>query len=264
MTDRSIRFDDGSAYEQYMGVWSRLVGEDFLNWLAPATGRRWLDVGCGNGAFTAMIVERCAPASVDGVDPSEEQLVFARERRDAQSARFRAGDAMALPYPDEAFDVAVMPLVLFFVPEPKRGVYEMKRVVSPGGLVAAYAWDMAGGGFPYETLHCELRALGVSVPSPPSPEASRREVLLDLWRSAGLEAIEARAFTVTRTYPDFETYWSIVREGPSVKARIATMPTGDASELRARMRVRLPADAAGRITCQARANAIRGRVAGRV
>ena len=79
MTDQ-IRFDDGAAYERYMGVWSRIAGETFLDWLAPEPGLRWLDVGCGNGAFTELIVARCAPAAVDGIDPSEAQLAFARKR----------------------------------------------------------------------------------------------------------------------------------------------------------------------------------------
>ena len=64
-----IRFDDGAAYDHYMGVWSRLVGDVFLDWLAPAHGLRWLDVGCGNGAFTERLVARCAPGLVEGIDP---------------------------------------------------------------------------------------------------------------------------------------------------------------------------------------------------
>src|SRR4051812_30481386 len=139
VTDQ-IRFDDGAAYERYMGKWSQLAGETFLDWLAPAAGLRWLDVGCGNGAFTEMLVERCAPLSVHGIDPSEAQLAYARSRAASRVAQFQPGDAMALPFPDNAFDAAVMPLVIFFVPEPARGVAEMARVVSPGGLVAAYAW----------------------------------------------------------------------------------------------------------------------------
>ena len=159
MTDQ-IRFDDGAAYERYMGEWSRLAGETFLDWLAPKAGLRWLDVGCGNGAFTEMLVERCAPASVQGIDPSEGQLAYARARPAARLAQFRQGDAMALPFPDDTFDAAVMPLVIFFVPEPARGVAEMARVVCPGGAVTAYAWDMEGGGFPYQALHDEMRGLG--------------------------------------------------------------------------------------------------------
>src|SRR5512143_866671 len=120
MATDHIRFNDGAAYEPYMGKWSQLVGEAFLEWLAPQPGLRWLDVGCGNGAFTQLIVERCAPASVDGIDPSDAQLDFARARMTAPNATFHRGDAMALPFADDSVDVAVMPLVIFFVPEPAR------------------------------------------------------------------------------------------------------------------------------------------------
>src|SRR3954471_1967062 len=129
-----------------MGKWSQLAGDTFLDWLAPAPGLRWLDVGCGNGAFTEMVVERCAPALVQGIDPSEAQLAFARTRHTAGVAEFCQGDAMALPFLDNTFDAAVMPLVIFFVPEPPRGVAEMARVVGPDGIVAAYGWDLHGGG----------------------------------------------------------------------------------------------------------------------
>src|SRR5262245_47724696 len=78
MSKPTIRFDDGAGYERMMGTWSRLVGEKFLQWLAPSPGWRWIDVGCGNGAFTELLVERCAPAEIAGVDPSEAQLAFAR------------------------------------------------------------------------------------------------------------------------------------------------------------------------------------------
>lgn len=113
---------DGAAYERYMGKWSQLAGENFLDWLAPNAGLRWLDVGCGNGAFTEMLAERCEPVSVQGLDPSEEQLAFARTRPASHIAEFRKGDAMALPYPEDSFDAAVMPLVIFFVPDPRPGI----------------------------------------------------------------------------------------------------------------------------------------------
>jgi SAM-dependent methyltransferase len=263
MTEPAIRFEDGAAYERYMGVWSRSAGETFLDWLASKPGSRWLDVGCGNGAFTARLAERCAPASLDGVDPSAAQLAFARTVPALHAARFREGDAMALPYPDDAFDAAVMPLVIFFVPDPPRGVAEMARVTRPGGTVAAYAWDMPGGGFPYETLREEMAALNVPAPSPPSPEASRMENLRGLWSGAGLEAVETRAIRVQRTYADFEEFWTIVRGGPSMGPRLAAMAPEPLELLKTRLRARLPADAAGHITCNAVANAVKGRVPAR-
>src|SRR4051812_16784025 len=118
MATTEIRFDDGAAYERYMGTWSQLVGATFLDWLAPQPGWRWLDVGCGNGAFTEMLVERCAPAHIEGIDPSEAQLAYARSRPALHGlAQFRQADAMALPFEANAFDAAVMPLVIFFVPD---------------------------------------------------------------------------------------------------------------------------------------------------
>ncbi|HLM54890.1 MAG TPA: class I SAM-dependent methyltransferase [Pyrinomonadaceae bacterium] len=259
MTDQ-IRFDDGAAYERYMGEWSRLAGETFLDWLDPEAGLRWLDVGCGNGAFTEMLVGRCAPASVHGIDPSEGQLAYARTRPAARVAQFSQGDAMAQPFPDDTFDAAVMPLVIFFVPDPARGVAEMARVVRPGGFVTAYAWDMEGGGFPYEALQAEMRGLGVAVPTPPSPGASRIDAMRDLWAGAGLESVETREITVRRTFADFDDYWTTVLGGPSVGPQLAAMVSEVRELLKARMRARLPSDASGRITYSARANAVKGRV----
>jgi ubiquinone/menaquinone biosynthesis C-methylase UbiE len=255
-----IRFSDGAAYERYMGKWSQLAGETFLDWLAPKPGWRWLDVGCGNGAFSEMLVERCAPVSVQGIDPSEAQLAYARTRPGSRLAQFRQADAMALPFSDDSFDAAVMPLVIFFVPEPARGVAEMARVVRPGGFVTAYAWDMPGGGFPYEALQTEMRRLGAAVPQAPSLDASRIDVLRELWTGAGLDAVETREIAVQRTFADFDDYWTTILGGASVGPPLAAMAAEDLALLKTRMRERMPADSAGRITDGARANAVKGRV----
>jgi SAM-dependent methyltransferase len=260
MVTNQIRFDDGAAYERYMGKWSQLAGETFLDWLAPAPGLRWLDVGCGSGAFTEMIVDRCAPASVHGIDPSEGQLAYARTRAAARIAQFRQGDAMAQPFADDEFDVAVMPLVIFFVSDPPRGVAEMRRVVRPGGTVCAYAWDMPGGGFPYAALRSEMRALGVDVPEPPSPDASRLDAMAELWTGAGLAGVQTRDITVQRTFESFDDYWTTILGGSSVGSKLAAMTPDELTVLETRMRALLPAEPDGRVVCHARANAVKGRV----
>ena len=262
MSNDQIRFDDGAAYERYMGKWSRIAGDAFLDWLAPQPGLRWLDIGCGNGAFTEMLVENVAPIAVHGIDPSREQLDYVRTRPALRDAEFHVGDAMALPFPNDTFDAAVMPLVIFFVPDPARGVAEMARVVSPVGIVAAYAWDVTGGGFPYAALQAEIRGMGVALPSEPSPGASRIDAMRELWTGAGLESVETREITVQRTFADFEDYWTIILGGASVRAALAAMATDDLAMLKERMRAHLPSDADGRITCSARANAVKGRVPG--
>lgn len=260
MAESQIRFEDGAAYERMMGSWSRLAGTIFLDWLAPSSGLKWIDVGCGNGAFTELLVERCAPAEVQGIDPSEGQLAFARTRPAARLAKFGRGDAMALPFSADTFDAATMALVIFFVPDPAQGVAEMVRVVRPGGMIAAYAWDMLGGGFPLEPIRIEIRAMGITPLSPPSAEASRIEALRELWTQAGLDEVETRDITVQRTFADFEDFWATGLLGSSIGPTVAAMSSADVELLKARVRARLPADAAGRINYAARANAVKGRV----
>lgn len=255
-----IRFDDGAAYERYMGVWSRLAGTQFLDWLAPAPGLRWLDVGCGNGAFTEELVARCAPSAVAGIDPAPAQIEFARSRPALAAARFEVADAMALPFAEASFDAAVMPLVIFFVPEPARGVAEMRRVLRPGGEASAYAWDMPGDGFPYRAVQDALRALGRKVPLPPNPEASSLANLLALWREAGFESIETRVIEVEREFESFEDFWVTVRAAPSVGPLFAELGREDSARLQERVRLQLLGDGDGAVRIKAHANAVRGRV----
>ena len=106
-----------------------------------------MDVGCGNGAFTELLVERCRPAEVQGVDPSPQQIGFARKRHSAKIAEFRQGDAMALPFPDNRFDAAIMALSSSLFQSRHEALPRWPAWSVPEGFVAAYAWDMEGGGF---------------------------------------------------------------------------------------------------------------------
>jgi ubiquinone/menaquinone biosynthesis C-methylase UbiE len=260
MADQSIHFTDGDVYQRTMGVWSRLAGEQFLDWLGPAPGLRWIDIGCGNGAFTELLVERCAPAETYGLDPSEAQLAFARNRATAQGADFLQGDALALPFPNNRFDAAVMALVIFFLSNPAKGVAEMARVVRPGGIAATYVWDMLGGGFPWEPIHAGMREIGITPLLPPTINASRLDVLRDLWTAAGIEATELQTITVQRIFLSFDEFWSTTTLAASLQPTLATMTSDAIERLKAQVRQRLPADALGHIVYSARANAITGRV----
>jgi SAM-dependent methyltransferase len=259
VTGQKIQFTDGAAYEETMGVWSRLAGNVFLDWVAPAPGLRWIDIGCGNGAFTELLAERCSPLEVQGIDPSEGQLAYARTRAAAGVATFQTGDAMALPFPAETFDAAVMALVVVFVPEPATGLREMVRVVRPGGIVATYVWDMLGGGFPLDPILMEMEAMGLAYPRPPRIEVSGMAALLELWDGAAIDEVETCEITVARIFPDFGDFWRIYARSPSLASILAGLSARDAETLKARVRSRLPADAEGRITYEARANAIKGR-----
>jgi ubiquinone/menaquinone biosynthesis C-methylase UbiE len=177
-------------------------------------------------------------------------------------AEFRRGDAMALPFQDGTFDVAVMALVIFFVPEPAKGVAEMVRVVAPGGTVAAYAWDFPGGGFPLEPIQTELEAMGMTRVLPPSAGASKVEALQKLWKDAGLVDVETRRIDVQRSFVDFDDFWTAATLAPTLGALFASMASDDVARIKTRVRGYLKEDGVGRVTYGAWANAIKGRVSG--
>jgi len=258
---QGIRFEDGDAYDRGMSPWSRLAGQTFLDWLSPGPRQQWLDVGCGTGAFAGLVAERCAPAEVQGVDPSEGQLATARMRHGAPNVAFHKADAMALPFEPRRFDAAVMALVIFFVPDPVSGVAEMARVVRPGGWVGAYAWDVLGGGFPFDPIWEATRAAGVEPLLPPNPSAGEMQSLHRLWTAAGLEAVETREIVVERTFATFEDYWMTSTITGGVRPTLDAMPAAELDKLKSRVRARMPTDAHGRVTWRARANAVKARVA---
>jgi SAM-dependent methyltransferase len=256
-----IRFDDGAAYERSMGVWSGLAGEVFLDWLTPAPGGRWVDVGCGNGAFTELIMRRCAPAEVQALDPSEGQLAFARGRAGAQGATFHQGDALALPFDADRFDAAVMALVIFFVPDPAKGLAEMARVVRPGGTVAAYAWDFSRFGFPYEPIQSALRAQGYYPPRPPHWAVAARDPLAALWGWAGLKDVAIRDIRVRRSFASFDDFWDSTVPSGALASLVASLPPADLAAVRDRTRATVE-QPDGSVAYDSLATAVRGTVPG--
>ena len=259
MSVMNICFDDGAGYEQMMGKWSTLASTVFLDWLQAPEGQRWVDIGCGNGAFTETLIDRCAPSAVSGIDPSEGQLNYAKQRDTCRTVDYRQGDAMSLPYASGSFDVAVMALVLFFVPEPVKGVAEMVRVVRPDGTVCAYVWDLLEGGFPLLAIQEQMRAMGITPMLPPSPEISRMIELRKTWIDAGLVSVQTTEIKVQRSFKDFDDYWNTALLGSSVGPTIKAMQASDYETLRTGVRQRLPLAENGQIIISARANAVTGR-----
>lgn len=217
----------------------------------------WVDVGCGKGAFTELLVAKSAPSSVCAIDPSDGQIATARQKLSAKQVEFSIGDATALPYDVNRFDVAVMALVLFFVPDAYKGASEMVRVTKPGGMVASYTWDTLRRGSPTQPLWEEMDALGKPAQRPPSADVSRYEALRALWAKLGIRDVETRELVVERTFANFDDYGlSMVVSSPAgVLGRLSE--TGSA-ELKRRLQARLPASANGEITVHASAAAIKG------
>jgi ubiquinone/menaquinone biosynthesis C-methylase UbiE len=258
MSQAANLFDDGEAYERLMGRWSRLAGEKFLDWLGAAKDLKWVDVGCGNGAFTELLIERCAPASVVGVDPSEGQLAYARTRGGAKRAEFRIADAQSLPFPDNSFDAGAMALVIVFVPDAVKAAAEMARVVRPGGVVATYMWDFPDG-TPLSPLSRAIKALGFEPPERPNVQAAARDSMQAIWREAGLKSVETEVLRIGVEFSNFDDFWdsNTLPIGPSGKALAALSPSAR-QQLKARLRAQMSPAADGTIAYESVANAVRG------
>src|SRR5687768_6719696 len=172
MPEAALTFDDSAAYERFMGRWSRAVAPVFLDWLGAPRRAAWLDVGCGTGILAETLLELCAPASVDAVDPAAAQLEAAAQGAAAGRAAFRVADARQLPFADGAFDVVASALVINFIPERPPALAEMRRVARPGGQVAGYVWDFAEELSPSGPLRRAMRRFGVDVPPIPGTQDS--------------------------------------------------------------------------------------------
>ena len=266
-TPRTDVWAAGDRYESYVGRWSRLVARAFVDWLAVPEAKDWLDVGCGTGALTQTILEQARPRSVQGVDPSPGFLEHAKARVRDGRARFDVGDARSLPLDTAAVDAAVSGLVLNFVPEPPRAVADMRRVVRPGGVVAAYVWDYAGK---MELMRYFWDAALALDPAAAPLDEGRRfpicrpEPLAALFAQAGLHDVDVRAIDVPTRFRDFDDYWSPFLGGQGPAPGYA-MSLGDARRdaLRDHLRSRLAIQPDGAIHLIARAWAVRGRAGDR-
>ena len=165
---------------------------------------------------------------------------------------------MVLPYDDNAFDVAVMALVIFFVPQPEVSIAEMKRTVRPGGTVGTYVWDVHGGGMPPEPIFRVLRSLAIDHPLPPRSDVSGKAELLRLWQEAGLRDIEQQVFTVERRFESFDDFWDITTSSASLTRIFTEIKHDILQDIRQRLREDLPTADDGSITYSAHANAIKG------
>jgi SAM-dependent methyltransferase len=265
--DNSGSFDvwaQGAGYERYVGRWSRLVAAPFLDWLAVAAGKTWLDVGCGTGALCQRILDSVAPAKVVGIDSSEGFVAHARAHVTDPRAAFRVGDARALPVGDGESDAAVSGLVLNFVPDQEKAVAEMRRAVRPGGTVAVYVWDYAGEmqlmrrfWDAAAALDAKARELDEGVRFPTCRPAPLRTLFAD----ANLRDVAVEAIDIPTVFADFDDYWSpfLGGQGPA-PGYCMSLSEPARQRLRERIRASLPADRDGKIKLMARAWAARGMV----
>lgn len=260
--ERKDTWAAGTLYEPYVGRWSRLVAKDLLAWLEMPPNLDWLDVGCGTGALTEVILEHAKPRSVKGMDPSTGFIEHAKAHITDPRATFEVADAQSLPLDSARFGAAVAGLVLNFVPKPSLAVREMVRAVEPGGVVAAYVWDYAGkmelmryfwdAAVELDRAAFELdegRRFPLCQPNP----------LTALFTQAGLRDVQVVPIDVPTRFRDFDDYWTPFLGGQAPAPGYAMSLTEERrGALRERIRAKLPIARDGSIDLIARAWAVRG------
>lgn len=203
---RSVDLDAASKYDLFTGRFSGALAQRFVEAVNPRPGQRVLDVGCGPGALTALLVDRVGASQVAAVDPSEAFVEAARSRL-AEGVEVRCAVAGDLPFPDDTFDVGVAQLVVQFMPDPVAGLREMARVTKPGGVVAACVWDNAGGAGPLSPLWRAAQELDPAVRDESGVAGAREGDLATLAREAGLTEVATSRLDVQVAFDTFERWW---------------------------------------------------------
>lgn len=261
MAEAALTFADSDSYERFMGQWSRAVGSRFLEWISASSRSNWLDVGCGTGILSELILEHCAPAAVFGIDPQRAQIEHAKRQTFAQRVTFRVAHAEALPFSDGAFDVVASALALNFMADRPRALAEMRRVARRGATVAAFTWNFEDERSPSWPLRATMRTAGAEVPGIPGTEASSLTALIRLFEDGGFREISTTTIDVKLGYPDFDAFWTAQTPSYSPTTRvIAAMSETERAELMTQARTALPRREDGRIEYEVVANAVKARV----
>jgi len=257
-------WDSGIPYEPFMGRWSRKIAPLFLGWLDQPANLRWLDVGCGTGALSAMITQQSFPQEVLGIDPSEAFVEFAsRLAKEQVNVSFKVAGAENIPAPDHYFDIAVSALALNFFPDKVAGLGEMRRAVKPGGEIALYVWDYAEG---MQMLRYFWDAVVALDPAAaPLDEAVRfplcqPDPLRKAFEEVGLAVQEIRPIDAPTLFADFNDYWQpfLGGVGPA-PGYVAGLNQELRAKLEAALQASLPIQSDGTIPLIARAWAVRAK-----
>ncbi len=153
MTQTSTEFD--ALKNRLKGMWSagdfsevakhiETTAEAFVNRLDIQPGMKVLDVACGSGNLAIVAAQK--GADVTGIDIAD-NLIEAAKKRAADKGlniRFEQGDAEALPYDDNSFDVVMTMFGAMFAPRPDVTASELVRVCKPGGMIAMANWTPTG------------------------------------------------------------------------------------------------------------------------
>jgi len=251
-----------NAYERFMGRWSILVAQEFLGWLAVPYNRGWVDLGCGTGSLTNLILKRYQPTEIIGIDSSSEFISHAQRSISDPRVHFRVGLAQSLELDSNSVDAVVSGLVLNFIPQLEAAIAGMMRVTKPGGKIGAFVWDYADGMqmlryFWDAAIELDHRARefdeGIRFP------LCREGQLESLFQEIGLKQIEVTSIEVRTLFQNFDDYWQpfLGGVGPAPSYTMS-LDQKDRQKLEDKLHEMLPIDESGSISIIARAWAVKG------
>jgi ubiquinone/menaquinone biosynthesis C-methylase UbiE len=228
----SFSVHDAAGYEQLMGRWSKKLAPRFVDFAGLANGEKVLDVGCGTGSLTFALAKLANLGEISAIDYSPVFVEAANRRNTDPRIKIQQADACALPFEDGTFDRALALLVLHFVPEAGKAVAEMRRVVRPGGVVAAVVWDHLGGmpgmRMMVDTVAVlteggrQLRSRYCFQPMMQPGEMKRTFV------EQGLADVTETELMMRMDYQNFDDYWAPIAAGEGPLGKYVT--TLDAAE----------------------------------
>ena len=261
---QNAMFAESTAYERFMGRWSRQLAPLLVRFAGVNAGHEVLDVGSGTGALAFAIAANVPTARIVGIDPSESYVGYAQSQVRNDRIRFAVGDAQGLQYPDRSFDRVLSLLVVNFIPDRVKALREMTRVTRPGGVVSAAVWDYGEGMQMLRVFWDEAVAM--------NPAAAARDErhmplckpgeLAALWRAHGLTEVSERPLDIPLTFSSFDDYWTpfLGGQGPA-GSYVTTLKPPEREVLSQRLRKRLLGEGPDRpITLQGRAWAVKGTV----
>jgi ubiquinone/menaquinone biosynthesis C-methylase UbiE len=254
-------FNNASAYNAYVGRWSRAIAPHFLAWLNVPSEQTWLDVGVGTGVLTQAILDQASPKKVVGIDLSENFVALARQDIVDARAEFIVGDASSMNFESSEFDAAVSGLVLNFVPSPQHMLQGMKQAVKSGGTVALYVWDYAGR---MEIMRQFWEAAITVDPSAAELDSAKQfpicnpDKLRSLFEATDLKKIEVMPIDIQAQFRDFDDFWHpfLAAQG-SVSKYLLSLDEAMKTAITTQLRQQLPIQADSSIQLVAGAWAVK-------
>lgn len=243
-------FESDTAYDAFMGRYSRRLAPVFADFAGLAAGSSVADVGAGTGALASELVAR--GLQVAAADPSPQFVDAIRERLPHVDAH--VAPAEELPWNDESFDASLAQLVVAFMRDASAGVHEMRRIVRSGGTVAVCMWDRQG----MELLAAVARAREALASTGQLPDARyrTREEIESLFGD-GFSDVHAELIETDGSYTGFDEFWSALSGGAGpAGAWLATLEGEQREAARTELRRQL-GEPDGPFTLRAKAWAVR-------